>query len=53
MSDGELADWMAEKFVIETCLRLKDQGYEPTETQKAVIHRTLYHTWLKWLKQPF
>ena len=52
MSDGELADWMAEKFVIETCLRLKDQGYEPTETQKAVIHRTLYHTWLKWLKQP-
>lgn len=52
MSDEELAEFLAYKYVMESCLRLKDEGYEPTETQKSAIKHTLYCTWMKWLKQP-
>ena len=52
MSDEELADFLTDKYVMESCLRLKDEGYEPTETQKKAIKHTLYCTWIKWLKQP-
>ena len=52
MSDEELAEFLADKYVMESCLRLKDEGYEPTETQKKAIKHTLYCTWIQWLKQP-
>lgn len=52
MSDEELADFQAARIVAESCLRLKDQGYEPTEAQRSELHEKLYKTWLDWLKQP-
>ena len=51
MSDNELAEFLADKYVMESCLRLKDEGYEPTATQIEAIKRTLYYTWMRWLKQ--
>lgn len=52
MSDEELADFLADKYVTESCLRLNDKGYEATEIQKRAIKHTLYYTWMKWLQQP-
>ncbi len=51
MTDEELAEFLADKYVMESCLRLKDEGCEPTETQKKVIKHTLYCTWIRWLRQ--
>lgn len=52
MSDAELAVFMADKYMMESCMRLADEGYEPTEVQKKAIKHTLYCTWMEWLKQP-
>ena len=52
MTDAELAVFLADKYVMESCMRLSDEGYEPTEVQKKAIKHTLYCTWMKWLKQP-
>lgn len=52
MSDKELAHFLADKYVKESCLRLKDQGYEPTATQIEYINNTLHCTWMKWLQLP-
>lgn len=51
MSDKELADFLADKYVEGSCLRLNEEGYEPTATQKAALKHTLYCTWMRWLQQ--
>ena len=52
MSDRELAYFLADKYVKESCMRLNDEGYEPTATQIEAIKHTLYCTWMNWLQQP-
>lgn len=52
MSDGELADFMTRRNVTESCLRLADEGYTPTEEQKQVLYDSLYPVWMEWLQQP-
>lgn len=52
MSDRELAYFLADKYVMEGCRRLNDEGYEPTATQIEEIRHTLYCTWMNWLRQP-
>ena len=52
MSDRELASFLAERYVRESCLRLADDGYQPTATQIAELHERLHRTWLMWLRQP-
>ena len=52
MSDRELAYFLADKYVAESCHRLNDEGYEPTATQIEAIKHTLYCTWMNWLRQP-
>ena len=39
MSDAELAVFMADKYMMESCMWLADEGYEPTEVQKKAIKR--------------
>lgn len=51
MSDRELASFMAERTVKESCLRLNDEGYEPTATQIAALREKLFQTWIVWLQQ--
>lgn len=51
-SDEELADFMTRRNVTESCLRLADEGYMPTEEQKQVIYDSLYPVWMEWLQQP-
>lgn len=52
MSDKELANFLADKYLMESLLRLKDQEYEPTATQIETIKHALYCTWMNWLQQP-
>lgn len=52
MSDEELADFMTRRNVTESCLRLADEGYMPTEEQKQVLYDSLYPVWMEWLQQP-
>ena len=52
MSDEELADFMTRRNVTESCLRLADEGYTPTEEQKQVLYDSLYPVWMEWLQQP-
>ena len=52
MTDEELADFMARRNVTESCLRLADEGYTPTEEQKQVLYDSLYPVWMEWLPQP-
>ena len=52
MSDEELADFMVRRNVTESCLRLADEGYTPTEEQKQVLYDSLYPVWMEWLHAP-
>lgn len=52
MTNEELADFMAERNVSESCLRLKDEGYAPTEVQRQALKNRLYIIWIQWLRQP-
>lgn len=52
MTDEELADFMARRNVTESCLRLADEGYTPTEEQKQVLYDSLYPVWMEWMQAP-
>lgn len=52
MTDEELADFMTRRNVTESCLRLADKGYTPTEEQKQALYDSLYPVWMQWLQQP-
>lgn len=52
MSNIELAEFLADKYVMASCTRLTDEGYEPTEIEKENIKHTWYCAWLEWLRQP-
>ena len=52
MNDRELAEYLSNILISQSCLRLKEDGYEPTATQISEIRHRLYYTWMTWLQQP-
>ena len=52
MNDRELAEYLSGILISQSCLRLKEDGYEPTATQIGEIEHRLYYTWMTWLQQP-
>ena len=52
MSDEELADFLANRYVIRNIAWCDNEWGELTETQKKAEQRTMFYAWLKWLKQP-
>lgn len=52
MSDEELAHFIADRLVAESCHRINDDGYKPTAVDIEKIRSNVYYAWLRWLKLP-
>lgn len=52
MSDKELAFWLAERYVKEAVLQLKDKGVTPSATDIREVEERMYMVWARWLQQP-
>jgi hypothetical protein len=52
MNDRELAEFLADHDIKQSCMRLYEKGVTPTATQLAEITTTLVRAYSGWLQMP-
>jgi hypothetical protein len=52
MSDEELAHFITDRLVAESCHRINDEGYKPTAIDIEAIRHRVYCHWMQWLRLP-